>query len=137
MSFAGPVDAEAWVLTTEAGWRLLERGRADSVDPSALPDLARFRKEAPPEAVAAAIRLSQARRKAAVKFERGERMWVEPIGVEQATAEPVARHKAAGSDVRLVVDLCAGIGGDRWRWPQRSDVLAVDLDQGMCRRAPL
>ena len=60
-------------------------------------DLERLRKQAPAGMVAAAVRLTLARRKAAAKFERGDRMWVEPIGVEQATAEPVARHKASGS----------------------------------------
>ena len=51
-------------------------------------------------------------KKAAVKFEHGQQMWVEPIGIEQATSEPVARHKAARFTCPLVVDLCAGIGGD-------------------------
>lgn len=98
-------------------------------------DLARFRKLAAPEAVAAAVRLSMARRKAAEKFARGDRMWVEAVGVEQSTAEPVARHKAARFGAGpLVVDLCAGIGGDAIAMAARSQVLAVDLDPGMCRR---
>ena len=46
-------------------------------------------------------------------------MWVEPIGVEQCHAEPVARHKAARFDVSdLVVDLCAGSAAMRWPWPR-------------------
>ena len=61
-------------------------------------------------------------------------MWVEPTAVEQATAEPVARHKARRFNCPLVVDLCAGIGGDALALAARSDVLAVDSDQGMCRR---
>ena len=108
------------------------RGRPGSIDRPA--DLDRFRKLAAPAAVAAAIRLTPARAKARVKFERGERMWVEPKGVEQATSEPVARHKAARFTCPLVVDLCAGIGGDALALAARSDVLAVDLDPGMCRR---
>ena len=76
-----------------------------------------------------------ARRKAAGKFERGERMWVEPVGVEQATAEPVARHKAMRFRAcPIVVDLCAGIGGDAIALAESSRVVAVDLDPGMCRR---
>jgi len=69
-----------------------------------------------------------------MKFERGQQMWVEPTGIEQATSEPVARHKAARFDWPLVVDLCAGIGGDALALAARSDVLAVDRDIGMCRR---
>ena len=110
---------------------LAEVAKVRSIGPS---DLDRFRKLAAPAAVAAAIRLSRAREKARVKFERGERMWVEPTGVEQATSEPVARHKAARFTCPLVVDLCAGIGGDALALATRSDVLAVDLDPGMCRR---
>jgi len=129
---AGDARAEAWVLTTEAGGRLLaEVAKVRSIRPS---DLERFRKLAAPAAVAAAIRLSRAREKAKVKFERGEQMWVEPTAVEQATSEPVARHKAARFTCPLVVDLCAGIGGDTLALAARSDVLAVDLDPGMCRR---
>ncbi len=127
------VDDEYWVLTTDAGNRLLaEVASVRSIRPA---DLARFRKLAAPEAVAAAVRLSLARRKAAEKFERGERMWVESVGVEQSTAEPVARDKAARfGSCPFVVDLCAGIGGDTMALAAQSQVLAVELDPGMCRR---
>ncbi len=126
------VDAEAWVLTTEPGNRLLaEVVMLKSIRPA---DLARFRKEASPAVVSAAVRLSRARAKAALKFEHGQRMWVEPTAIEQATSEPVARHKARRFVCPLVVDLCAGIGGDSLAFAVRSDVLAVDRDQGMCRR---
>jgi hypothetical protein len=126
------VDAEAWVLTTEAGSRLLaELATVKSIRPS---DLARLRKGASPAAVSAAIRLSQARAKAALKFEHGLRMWVEPTAIEQATSESVARHKALRFVCPLVVDLCAGIGGDALALATRSEVLAIDRDQGMCRR---
>ena len=85
--------------------------------------------------MSAAVRLALARRKAAGKFERGDRMWVEPVGVEQATAEPVARHKALRfQSCPIVVDLCAGIGGDAIALAGNSRVVAVDLDPGMCRR---
>ena len=126
------VEAEAWVLATEMGRHLLEEiGNARSLGPA---QLTRLRKEAPPEAVRAALRLSQARHKAAMKFEQGSRMWVDPLGVEQATAEPVAKHKAGRFRCELVVDLCAGIGGDTLALAARSNVLAVDRDHGMCRR---
>ena len=61
-------------------------------------------------------------------------MWFEPTGLEQATAEPVARHKARRFS-GLVVDLCSGIGGDALALAAHGSVLAVDRDQGMCRRA--
>jgi THUMP domain-like/RNA cap guanine-N2 methyltransferase len=132
LGFAGAADAEAWVLSSLTGRHLLEEiGNSRSLGPG---QLARLRKHAPPEAVAAAARLTLARRKAAAKFEQGLRMWVDSTGVEQATAEPVAVHKAARFQCGLVVDLCAGIGSDTIALAARSNVLSVDLDQGMCRR---
>jgi hypothetical protein len=127
-----PVAAEAWLLTTEPGRRLLgEVATVRSIGPS---DVARFRKQASAARVSAAIRLLQARTKAALKFERGLQMWVEPTAIEQATSEPVARHKASRFVCSLVVDLCSGIGGDALALAARSDVLAVDLEEAMCRR---
>src|SRR5262249_47313689 len=129
---AKAIAAEAWVLTTDAGGRLLaDVDNVRSIKPA---DLERLRKLAAPAAVSAAIRLYHARAKARAKFERGERMWVEPKGIEQSTSEPVARHKAARFACPLVIDLCAGIGGDTLALAARSDVIAVDLDPGMCRR---
>ena len=106
-------------------------GNARNLSPA---DLTRLRKHTPAEKVAAAVRLAQARQKAALKFERGSLMWVDLKGVEQATAQSVAAHKARRFLCGLVVDLCAGIGSDALALAARSNVLAVDLDQGMCRR---
>jgi THUMP domain-like/RNA cap guanine-N2 methyltransferase len=126
------VDAEAWVLTAEPGQRLMaEASSVRSIRPA---DVARFRNHASAAQVSAAIRLIHGRTKAALKFEHGLQMWVDPIAIEQATSEPVARHKARRFASPLVVDLCAGVGGDALALAARADVLAVDLDQGMCRR---
>lgn len=126
------IEAEAWVLTSDAGSRLLgEVAALRSILPV---DLARLQRSAPAAAVAAAIRLTTARAKGAAKFERCAQMWLEPTAVEQATSEPVARHKAGRFRCPLVVDLCAGIGGDALALAAEHNVLAVDLDRGMCRR---
>jgi hypothetical protein len=61
-------------------------------------------------------------------------MWLDPTGLEQATAEEVARHKARRFSGAVVVDLCAGIGGDAVAMAGGAKVLAVDDDEGMCRR---
>ena len=61
-------------------------------------------------------------------------MWLDPVGLEQATAESVAAHKAQRFDAGVVVDLCSGIGGDALALAERSDVIAVDRDPGMGRR---
>jgi THUMP domain-like/RNA cap guanine-N2 methyltransferase len=127
------VEEEFRLLTTDEGRRLLEEAAAvRSIGPA---ELGRLRKRAPAALASAAVRLTLARRKAAEKFERGDRMWVEPVGVEQATAEPVARHKAERFAFRpVVVDLCAGIGGDALAMARSAHVVAVEVDAGMCRR---
>lgn len=125
-------DAEAWVLTTPTGLTLLAEATAT---PSPRPaDLARWRKLAEPEFVAAALRLASSRSRGKAKFSRAERMWFEPVGLEQATAETVARYKARRFHGGEVVDLCCGIGGDSLALAGEARVAAVDADAGMCRR---
>src|SRR4051794_28360958 len=104
------VDAEEAVLTTEWGRSLLELvAQTAAPRPS---DLTRWRKHATPASVAAALRLVSTRRRGAAKFDRADRMWFEATGLEQSTAELVARHKARRFDSARVLDLCCGIGGD-------------------------
>lgn len=135
MRGAGDADAEAWVLSTDPGRALLaEVAAVAAPGPGAL---TRWRKAVAPEFVAAAVRLAAGRRRGAAKFSRADRMWFEPTGLEQATAEPVARHKARrfAGRTATVVDLCCGIGGDTLALAEGSNVLAVDLDAAMGRRA--
>jgi len=126
-------DAEHEVLTTEPGRALLEAVAA--VKAAGPADVARWRKTHAPATVAAAMRLVEARRKGMAKFTRADRMWLDPVGVEQATAEAVAVHKAGRFDADVVVDLCCGVGGDAIALAARARVLAVDRDPGMGRRA--
>ena len=132
MRGTGDVEAEARVLTSEAGRALLAEVSAVLVPGPA--DLTRWRKEAPADLVSAALRLAACRRRGAAKFSRADAMWFEATGLEQATAEPVSRHKARRFEGGLVVDLCSGIGGDALALASRATVLAVDLDAGMNRR---
>ena len=126
-------EIESLVLTTEAGRALL--GEVSGVARAGPSEVSRWRKSAPAGWVSAALRLVEGRRKGAAKFDRAGRMWFDPVGVEKATAEPVARHKArrfGGEGV--VVDLCSGIGGDTLAMARSNRVIAVDLDAGMGRR---
>ncbi len=129
----GDIEAEAHVLTTEVGQILLAHvGQIARISAS---DLTRWRKDYTAEVVSAAVRLVDCRRRAATKFSRANAMWLEPVGLEQATSEIVATHKArrfeAGS---LVVDLCSGIGGDAIALAEKSPVIAVDSNEAMGRR---
>jgi hypothetical protein len=63
-------------------------------------------------------------------------MWLERTGLEQATSELVARHKARRFQTGgpLAVDLCCGVGGDATAIASAIDVIALDRDLAMCRR---
>lgn len=95
----------------------------------------RLRREFPRELVIATLTLRDLRRKAAAmqKFSRADQMWFTPTGLEQATAEPVARHKAKRFE-GPVWDFCCGIGGDTLALAERCEVRGVDLDPAMCLR---
>jgi hypothetical protein len=100
------------------------------------PELAlqnRLRSQFPPEFVRAALTLVELRRRAAGKFSRAARMWFDRVGLEQSTAEAVARHKARRFHNRgRVWDFCCGIGGDAIQLAAGCDVLAVDRDPAAC-----
>ena len=63
------------------------------------------------------------------KFERAGEMFFTRAGLEQASSEVVARHRASryGGHGRMA-DLCCGIGGDLIALAGGHDVLAVDRD---------
>jgi SAM-dependent methyltransferase len=74
-----------------------------------------LRREWPADMVAAATEQAELRQRAAEKFSRAEAMLFTRDGLEQASSERVARHRArrfADASPSLVLDLCCGIGGD-------------------------
>lgn len=95
----------------------------------------RLRSEFPDEMVRAALILRDLRQKATAskKFARADQMWFTPTGLEQTTAELVARHKAKRFE-GPVWDYCCGIGGDSLALAERGEVHSVDLDPAMCLR---
>ena len=128
------------LLTSPPGVELLARlAGVELTEGSELALAAALRRDFPAELVTAALGLHELRQRARVKFTRAGAMWLTRDGLEQASAEPVARHRAAryaGAD--RVADLCCGIGGDLVALAGRSDgagaadsvgeVLAVDRD---------
>jgi hypothetical protein len=123
---------------------LSEEGRAvlDALPDGALgPDQAlglgtRLRERHPPELVAAALAQHDLRARAAGKFAAAGRMWFTREGLEQASAEPLARHRATRyAQFAWVADLCCGIGGDLCALAPGRDALAVDLDPVHLRMA--
>lgn len=81
-----------------------------------------------------AMSLVAARKKAVGKFSLAEKMWLDRRGLEQATAEAVARHKATRFSGE-VLDLCCGIGSDAIALARHCDVVAVDKNPVVCLRA--
>ncbi|MFM9169834.1 MAG: hypothetical protein ACKOTD_06860, partial [Phycisphaerales bacterium] len=122
----------AWqALATPEGAALLERlgpGR----EPPPVAEIERLRVDHAPDMVAAAIELSLARTRAAVKFGDGAaRLWADRPGVEMASSPAVAAWKAdrfRRVGVHSIDDLCCGIGGDLMALAAVAPTVGADLD---------
>jgi SAM-dependent methyltransferase len=124
-------------LLSEEGRALLDGLPAGPLDPDdALRVGTRLRRCFPAELVAAALAQHELRARAAAKFTRAASMWFTREGLEQASAEPLARHRAERyAGLPRVADLCCGIGGDLCALAPGRDALAVDLDPVHVRMA--
>lgn len=91
----------------------------------------RLREEFDDDVVRSALTLRELRRKGEAKFSRARQMWFDRVGLEQATAEAVARYKAQRFSGE-VWDLCSGIGSDAAALAERADVFAVDVNPAAC-----
>lgn len=89
--------------------------------------IAHWRERLEPDKVSAAWKQVCLRRSAHAKFARAGEMLFDRVGLEQATDEIVAGHKARRfADVLSVADLCCGIGGDSLALATVTKVTAVD-----------
>jgi hypothetical protein len=96
----------------------------------------RLRARYPAELVRSALAQHDLRERARSKFATPERMYFTREGLEQSSAEMVARHRAARyAGLERVADLCTGIGGDLLALAQGRAALAVDLDEIHLRMA--
>lgn len=97
---------------------------------------AELRRAYPADLVAAAAAQHALRLKARTKFTRAMRMCFTRPGLEQASPEVTAQHRARRyTGARRIADLCAGIGGDLIALAQGRAALAVDLDPVHLRMA--
>jgi hypothetical protein len=124
-------------LLSPAGGELLDEVMAAPAEPDAELGLGeRLRARWPADLVAAALSQRDLRLAARAKFRLAERMLFTRAGLEQASAEAVARHRARRyQGVAAVGDLCCGIGGDLVALAPGRTVLAVDLDPVHLRMA--
>ncbi len=91
-----------------------------------------LRRRYPPEAAGALAALVRLRQKAAAKFPQADRLFFTAEALEQATAHPIAEHRAAWIDAQAppgpVLDLGCGIGGDTLALAQVRPVIAYEVD---------
>jgi THUMP domain-like/RNA cap guanine-N2 methyltransferase len=136
---AGDGLAQVAALLSPRGQELLERvaaGRAAGEPPLAL--ASRLRRDYPADLVAAATAQDDLRQAGAAKFSRAGQMLFTRPGLEQASSETAARHRARRlSDATggRLADLGCGIGGDLIALAAGHDVLAVDRDPVHLRMA--
>jgi THUMP domain-like/RNA cap guanine-N2 methyltransferase len=147
---AGPgittVPAAVASLLAPDGQALLAELRETEVTPdSALQLGTRLRQRYPAGLVASALAQQELRWRARAKFSRAMDMYFTRDGLEQASSEPVARHRAGrlaaaatasavaapAGRAPVIADLCCGIGGDLIALAEAAGdglVLAVDRD---------
>lgn len=137
MADAGEAAARLEALLSARGRELLGRlGQEDVTPDTALRVAARLRGEYPAELVRDALAQHELRMRAGAKFARAADMFFTRAGLEQASSEPVARHRARRYDgAQQVADLCCGIGGDLIALAAGRPVLAVDRDPVHLRMA--
>ena len=83
----------------------------------------------PVDLVVDALAQHELRLRAQAKFSRAMDMFFTRAGLEQASAEVIARHRMARYEgAGLVADLCCGIGGDLTALAAGRRVLAADRD---------
>jgi hypothetical protein len=116
-------------LTSPQGDALLCRVMEDPRDDLALASVDWMRALAP-WMRAAMLEQRALRLRGLRKNSRAREMLFTPLGLQQMTAEAVARYKAARlpGGVRAVADLCCGLGGDSMRLPSGIFVVGVDRD---------
>jgi len=118
------------LLLSGAGQELLAALPAGPVPPEDQLRLgSSLRARYPAELVAAALGQHELRLAARAKFSRALEMFFTRPGLQQASAELVASHRASRyANCARVADLCCGIGGDLLALAGSHEVVAVDRD---------
>jgi SAM-dependent methyltransferase len=137
MADAADAEARLEALLSPRGRELLDRLKRETVTPrTALRVGVRLRAEYPAELVRDALAQHELRARAAAKFGRAGEMFFTRAGLEQASSELAARHRARRyAGAQRVADLCCGIGGDLVALAAGGPVLAVDHDRLHLRMA--
>ncbi len=108
-------------------------------DDQLLKELAHLRRRFTPEQAGALVSLARLRRRAATKFPAADRLFFTTAALEQATAYPIAIHRAEHIHQHAppgpVLELGCGIGGDTLALAQYRPVIAYETDPVRLRLA--
>lgn len=120
-------------LLSPPGRAALESLRALPLDDDRAPQLLeKLRRTLTPTQAGAVLAMARLRRRAEAKFPGAAQLFFTGEALEQATAWPVAQHRAAWLDRHApagpVLDLGAGIGGDLLALAARRRVIAYEVD---------
>jgi SAM-dependent methyltransferase len=125
-------DLVDFLQTDEAQQACLDLMAGDLAQARTLPLLAALRRRFSGEQAGALLMLARLRRRASAKFPHAERMFFNNDALEQATAWPVALHRAERLDRAAragdVFDLGCGVGGDALALAQFRRVIAYERD---------
>ena len=119
-------DTVDWLHTTQAQELML------LVDPQQhLASMTRLRAHTSLERAAALFEIVSVRHKATTKFHDGHQLWFTQTGLEQASHERVAQHRAQQlAGATHIVDMCCGCGGDLLAFGDHTRTTGIDLDAG-------
>ncbi|NJN14833.1 MAG: SAM-dependent methyltransferase [Oscillochloris sp.] len=122
-----------WLRSAAGAEILADLANRELRESAVLPELERLRRSLPAEHARAAVELALLRQRAAPRFPNAERLFFTREALEQASAAPVAAHRAARmagiATIDSIADLCCGIGGDALAFAAAGlHVTAVDRD---------
>ena len=113
-------------LDSEDGRKLL--GTIGEMPGDSLSKQAKLRREYPAGLVRAAMALTDLRIRARSKFSNADAMFFDREGLEQASGDVIAEHRAKRyKSFDRVADLCCGIGGDSSALAGKTNLTSVDI----------
>lgn len=128
-----------FLLSAAGRAALAELGEQQLTPDTHLATVERLRARWGGEAAAALLEMAQLRQRARAKFARAAEMFFTRDGLEQATAETVADHRArrfAAANMAVIADLGCGIGGDALALARAgASLIAIDRDWAHVRLA--